>query len=392
MLAFRSTFRSSTITDTVLGFLESTPSGWTRLVEAHVEHRLLLLRVATLALVALFGEVDFRTLAWLGNLGVLTLSVFLFAGFRKDASWGARIVTFSPATWFLFQPQYWDSFFWATASLSNLWVLPMALACFGALGRTGGAAFLLALAAGCVAALTQANGLLVLPIGALLLLRNGRHREAALWIVFSLLLAGAYAAGLQRPEGSVGILESLLRPSVWQYALYFIGAAGGFGSPLPSALVGLAILAIAAWGLPRSTKANPGLAGLLLLVVASGLLNALGREFIAGPDYALGAARYRFYGSAALALAYLVGIETLIRPRARHWAFAVGVSLALAFAVNSYRLDTPRALVNATRLEQGFERWTQQRRGLRHPHPDRASAILEAAIASGIYRPQTSDR
>ena len=61
---------------------------------------------------------------------------------------------------------------------------------------------------------------------------------------------------------------------------------------------------------------------ILLLVVASGLLNALGREFIAGADYALGAVRYRFYGSAAIALAYLAAFEGLSTPRIRRRVLA----------------------------------------------------------------------
>jgi hypothetical protein len=383
--------------DTILGFLvaksdpQATGSGWQDLVAPHLEHRLALLRAVALALASLKGAVDFRTLAWLGNLGVLALALLLLAVFRKQAPFSARILAFVPATWILFQPQYWNAFFWATSSLSNLWVLPFGLLCFHGLGQPGRSAFILSMASGGLAVLAQANGLLVLPIGTLILLRGHRWQAAAIWAVFSLVVALAYGAGLERPDGSIGILESLGRPTVWLYALYFLGAAAGFGAPLPSLLAGLAILIVTAGVLPRAMKYNTALSGLLLLVVASGLLNALGREFIAGADYALGAVRYRFYGSAAIALAYLAAFEGLSTPRIRRRVLATAIPVSLAFGIGSYAIRTEKAYETSARLEQGLARWERDGQGLRYPHSEKAGEILKKAIASGIYRPGNLD-
>ena len=154
--------------DTILRFLEGERSV-SELLAPHVEHRLAGVRIVSGAILALTGEIDFRLLALVGNLGVLATASVLYLGFRPKSGRPGKALAFVPASWFLFQPQYWDSFFWATSALSNLWVLPISGLAFIALLHRGPMTVTIAMALAAVAALTQANGLLCLPIGLVLL-------------------------------------------------------------------------------------------------------------------------------------------------------------------------------------------------------------------------------
>lgn len=375
--------------DTILRFLE----GGRRVPELlapHVEHRLAGVRAVASTAVALSGEIDFRLLAVVGNLGVLATAAVLYLGFRPRAETPEKLLAFVPASWFLFQPQYWDSFFWATSALSNLWVLPISGLAFVALLHRKPIALAVAMTLAVVAALTQANGLLCLPIGLGLLGLQRRGRAATVWAVFSLALGGAYASGLSLPDGHPGSLAALGNGAVLLYALNFLGAAGGFGIPAASIAVGLAIVVSAAVLASSALRRNPAPYALLVLVTASAVLNGLGREFISGPDYALGATRYRFYGSAALAITYLSWVEGLEAGRLRQVFIAVGVAASIAFGIASFDIGIEQSRVVSQRLERGVVNWQHTGRGLAHPEAESAHDILGRAVATGLYRPPKS--
>ena len=127
--------------DTVLRFLLETRRGdgepLKLLFAQHVEHRLVFLHVIALAMAGATGHVDFVALVWIGVLGLALLAAGLFAAWRPGAPLRAKLLGFAPVALFLFQPQFWDEFFWATSALSNLWVLPLALPTLLILGREG---------------------------------------------------------------------------------------------------------------------------------------------------------------------------------------------------------------------------------------------------------------
>ncbi len=161
-------------------------------------------------------------------------------------------------------------------------------------------------------------------------------------------------------------------------------------SPVENALASSATLCLA--GFPRR---NPVLYALLALLLASAALNALGRGYIAGADYALHAVRYRFYASAVLAVTYLCWAEW-VAARGAHDAWqtplgqrflAASLAGALVFSSASYGLYTPKAVEVSEQLHGGLRYWRSTGRGLRHPDAKHAGAILERAIEEGLYLP-----
>ena len=385
--------------DTILGYLQADQTAGTLsqrlqlILEPHVEHRLAFVRGIALLSVTTTDTVDFRLLAWWGTLGLLALTGALFRVFRQREATTDRLLLFLPVSFLLFQPQAWDAWFWATSSLSNLWVLPLALLTFIALDRGTTRMFFLAFGLGAVTVVTQANGLLVLPIGCGILLLRRKSLAALVWAAFSILITVLYWQNLSLPSSSPTMNEivSSLIP-ILHYAVNFLGSAAGFGNPIASFLAGILIISSAVFFCIRGGRRNLPLLALLALLISSALLNAVAREHIGGPDYALEAPRYRSYAAAVLAVTYLAWAESAWTFRQRQIAVAVALAIGIAFNTASYAVYLGKAQSVAKRLEQGLEHWEYFGRGLRYPHPARANAILAAAVRDGLYHPPLSSR
>ncbi|MFP6579915.1 MAG: hypothetical protein VCC02_08950 [Myxococcota bacterium] len=376
--------------DTVLLFLEG-PASLQDWFAPHVEHRPVVLRLVAEASAALSGSVDFRVLAFVGNAGVLALAVVLYRGFRPTAALPVKSLAFVPAAWFLFQPQSFDSIFWATSSLSNGWVLALCGAGFLALENrrpTG-----VALAALCVtfAVGAQANGLVALPVAFAVLVAQRRTAASPLWLVFATGLSTLYALGLAPPDGHPGVSEALSSPGVVPYALGFLGAVGGLGNKGTALAVGAALLLSTLFLSRTGLRHRPVLPALLWVVIGSAVLNALGREFIAGPEFAVSTVRYRSYGAAALACAYLAWVQSLAPGSLRKAFVAAGISAGVAFGVASFAFGIERSTQLSKRLEVGMHAWPATSRGLRHPDSQYAAERLERAVSVGRYRPPRTD-
>lgn len=382
--------------DTVLRFLleaRAADAAPLKLVFAqHVEHRLVFLRAVALTMVGVTGQVDFVAFAWIGFAGLLLLALGLFAALRPDGSMAARLVAFAPTLWILFQPQFWDAYFWATSALSNLWVLPLALATLLVLGREGPAAFFGAVALSSLTILTQGNGVLVLPAGLLLLALQNRRAAAGAWAATGALLVALYTVGFQPVEGVPSLLESAGRaPTLIHYGFNFLGSAAGFSHPSASTFFGACwVASAAALALARYPRQNPALYSLLLMLIASAFLNALGRGHISGADYPLAATRYRFYASATMAVTYLCWVDWLrcagpaFAPRLRR-AVTVGLAAALAFGAASYAVYTEKALIVSHQMSGGLAHWRKTGRGLRHHDQRHAGRMLERAEQADLY-------
>ena len=385
--------------DTILGYLQADQTAGTLsqrlqlILEPHVEHRLAFVRGIALLSLTTTETVDFRLLAGWGNFGLLALTGALFGVFRRREATTDRLLLFLPVSFLLFQPQAWDAWFWATSSLSNLWVLPLALLTFIALDRGTTSMLFLAFGLGAVAVVTQANGLLVLPIGCGILLLRRQSIAALVWGAFSILVTILYWHDLSLPSSSPTMSETVssLVP-ILHYAVNFLGSAAGFGNPVASFLAGVLVVFSAVFFCIRDGSRNLPLLALLALLISSALLNAVAREHIGGPDYALEAPRYRSYAAAVLAVTYLAWAESAWTFRQRQIAVAIALAIGIAFNTASYAVYLGKAQSVAKRLEQGLEHWEHLGRGLRYPHPARANAILAAAVRDGLYHPPLNSR
>src|SRR5712691_4746333 len=110
----------------------------------------------------------------------------------------------------LFSPTNFNAQYWVTGVLAHVAVIAYAFGALFCLTRRGVwwdvAAVLLALCA----ALSAANGLMVLPVATVLLWLRGRRRAAALWAVMTIAVFATYFIGYEAPASRAPLLAILL--------------------------------------------------------------------------------------------------------------------------------------------------------------------------------------
>lgn len=377
--------------DAIVRFLrvfldEESPSERLRLFfSRHNEHVMATLRGATLLSYALRGWLDLTLLNLLGNGFLALLLWMLFLAFRPGAPPAEKLLGFAPAALLLVQPQFWMVLLSATTSLSGFAAATWAALAFLALRRDSGAAFGAAVLCGVAASVSLGGGILVFPIGALLLVLRQRPRRALAWCAIALPLFGAWLA-VDFREGTTGRPLPPMDRSLL-YGLNFVGSAGTFSRRGLSLVVGALLLtsagALAIRGLPRR---NPVLFSILLFVLGNIAANTLLRAS-QGPEVPLFQPRYRFYSALLLPLTYLGWAELIRAPRAARAWLGASLAIALSFSLLSFRLYRDEVLDVSRGLDQGFEYWWKTgEHGLIHPDFRKASGILLEAISRGHLR------
>lgn len=143
---------------------------------------------------SIWGHVDFRVLCAIGNSFVLLLAVVLWKMFLPgEEDLALRLKRFIPVAWLLFQLQYIETLNWAMASLVNLPVLVFSFSSIFLLTRKTVGALLGSLLFLIGAVASSGNGLLLIPIGALILATARRFRELAGWLAVACGCIAIYA-------------------------------------------------------------------------------------------------------------------------------------------------------------------------------------------------------
>lgn len=374
--------------DNVLGFANAwvqTDDAGLRgrmLLAQHNEHRLLVNRLATLAVMDLHGRIDFRLLILAGNIGLLVFCLALWWICRRS---GFGLVAMAPAALLVFQPQYFECTTWAMASISNFWVLAstgISIACLQA-ERTR--LFPPAVMAAAAASFCQGNGLLAFAAGAFLLWRQGRRRHLAAWLVAAALTALLYFAGYQAPANQPSLTGALQHPlAALEYLVTLVGGALAIrGLAFSAGIVLFALLAgllvLKAW------RSQPALFALLLFLHGTALLTAAGR-FPLGLRQAV-SSRYQLVSILIIALTCLLLQAAWPWPRLRHPAFAALLALSMGFSLLLHQSMRGPMGEHRRYLEEGIGQWRQNGVGLAYPDGARADAILRESIRLGVYRP-----
>jgi hypothetical protein len=247
--------------------VDGYPVGLEQLLASHNEHRIALTRIVFLSTYELFGFVNFRFLAVVGNLCIFGL--FLLCCLRLPGKVGFGSIGLVIAA-MLFQYGSAESMFWATAAISNYLVLLFVVWGMVVLQKPGlqnlGLAILLAV----LAVVTQGNGLLLPFIMAFYLLLERRYVSCITLCVAAVGVAIAYLSplNLHSSGDSLGKWFGML-PAKLLFALSFLGNAFGIGGsnfPLISGLsimvtvsIGLLIVGLTAYALCFHRKQNVNL-------------------------------------------------------------------------------------------------------------------------------------
>jgi hypothetical protein len=202
------------------------------LATQHNEYKLFFGHALVSCQLAFFGHIDIRILCAVGNGFILLLALLLWRMFLPNhPSVVYRMLHFIPVCWLLFQLQYVGTLNWAMPSLQNLPVIVFSLGGIYLLLRATRLSFWGAMICLALAVASSGNGLLMIPIGVLILAVNRQFARVVSWLVISAGCVAAYAfrynvlSSQSRLQHSV--FSTLIRPRPL-YVIAFMGNAAAF--------------------------------------------------------------------------------------------------------------------------------------------------------------------
>lgn len=354
---------------------ESTLTGKVyQLFRQHNEHRIVFDRLVSLADYQLFRRLNYVHLMLVGNLSLVGLLWVFTAALRRsrpDFS-GQSLVYAVPIAWLLFNLSQWENMFWGMAALQNFSVVLWVVAAFYFLSYTTN--WRLAFVAGILATITSGNGLMVWPLGFMILLlrlpdytnKGNSLKFGPLigWLSGAAIVVALYFTGFEKPDG-----VKYTRPGALELGKGWFAVIGAAAEALPvnpplrlciflGGLMALVFAGSIGWSLLRNRLALVDRFRRLLapkttlnklpyalpsitvffwscaaFVLGTSAVVAWARTG-AGVDLLI-TSRYKMYSLTGLALLYLYGVAMLPKQTLR-WLLIGGVVSSVFFAVLSY--------------------------------------------------------
>ncbi len=350
---------------------------WHELAFEFLEHRLVFTRLVAQFIRLLFGQLDLRWVMLIGNLSLLGVAGLLYRLLRNN---GFSVWYLLPIVLCLFQPIAYESHFWAISSTNYMPVCLFAMLSFYGIdkGDRSGltAAWLLAL----LATYTFANGLVVWPIGLLMVALKRRWSLVLLWAVSMLVVLWAYYFN-HNYHLQPSMADNLRDRFSMVIANFFLLLGAAFNTQdtwhmfnaldLPALIVGVGIacilvltgllLSLKDWisiktgAFRRLTQVRQSdfLWASLLFILLSCAAFGAGRS---GDGSVATDSRYRDFPVFAMALAYCCLLFVLTPAWQRIWV-KVAIAASLFFCVSSYAVYTPRLLDQNGRHIAGAYNW-----------------------------------
>ncbi|RRB07130.1 hypothetical protein [Larkinella rosea] len=312
----------------------------------HNEHRIVYDRLITWLDYNLTGKLNYIHLMIVGNLSlVLLLAVFVRALRRA----GGTVWMALPVSLLLFNLSQWENMLWGMAALQNFTVIALAVATFYELAfrnRVSWLAVLLAVAA----TLTSGNGLMVWPVGLVLIFLRQDYVGVLRWLAALAITFRLYFLGYKSPPGNPADQGSLA-DQLHGWFLFngasaeafpvqdFILTCGVLGALLVglTVCIGFPVLWKRFKGIPL-TEWQLFLLGGTAFIVGTGLIVAFNRV-----GFGLGTlttSRYKIYSLTLLSFLFTYGIaRTSPARRLIVTGLATGFSFLIAFFSYTTYLD-----------------------------------------------------
>jgi hypothetical protein len=206
------------------------------LFASHNEHRVAFTRLAFTLSYALFGEIDFSFLIFIGNAALVAL-LYLF--FKMLNIRHGNLIYFIPISILLFQLQFWKNMTWAASSLQHQYILLFTGLTFYLLSKKSNPGFYSAFFFAVISVFTHGGGWVTIFLGWVILLIQKRYQKGSIWAGGVLLLGFFYFknfhsntnvfSGIQSLEGFKNFLmfySAFLGSSLSLDKMYI---AAGFG-------------------------------------------------------------------------------------------------------------------------------------------------------------------
>ncbi len=189
------------------------------LFRQHNEHRITLTRFIALLDFEFFGALNFKRLMLYGNIILLGMIALWWVLLRNNKKPFYALI---PVPFIWLTLCHYENMYWGMAAVQNFGVVVLSVwALYCCVSRRRGP-FILSLVLAALACLTSGNGLLVLPIGAVLLLLAPRWRRLIVWLGVSAGYITIYFIGFHRSPANPDTHFSV--GSFIKGYLYFLGS------------------------------------------------------------------------------------------------------------------------------------------------------------------------
>ncbi len=374
--------------------LEGRPLGWELLeplVAVTNEHRTVTSRLIFAASFWATGSVDFAVLSVIGNLflcGAAVLLIVVAGTMARRLTMGLVLAAL------LFQLEHFESFFWAGSSIDHFQIVLLSVAALVGLSRQSRLGTFLGCLFAVLATLTLAHGLIVWPVGALMLAARERRTALRWWLGLALatgalFFTGYFFNGAHAIGGSASV-GALIR--VLAYWFQLIGAPVALGHKPTALVLGLVLLF---WffrlclrgGWERERVALPVA---LWAILSLGLI-AVGRVDVSHGELL---SRYYVLGALAWAMAIFIqlnaGPETGTATGRSYRRLAWAVPFLVAFNVAADVRFSPNANTWVAGRDRALESFLSN--GVDgagphslHPNPARSTLLIKAAERRHVY-------
>lgn len=354
----------------------------------HNEHRIALDRVFTWLDFSIFGTLNYRHLMLVGNLlllGAIPLWYVLLKNNKKP------LFALVPVAFIWPTLAFWENMYWGMASMQNFGVVTLALWTIYLCVQPKPLLFALSILVGGLTVSTSGNGLLILPICAVLLFISGDRKRLAIWLTLSLAAIFGYFWTYTKPETNPDSKASL-----FQLAKGYMAFLGSFAESIPlkdhfgacvfmGVILFLVAISIASTILFRISRKKYTVKferitdlfclGTIMLILATGLIVVYGRAGFGLEG--LITSRFKIYSVLLLMVAYLYVVIPIRGSFLSPYITAI-VFLAITFNVFSYHYHLVDAYNLRKMLTTSQFNWTYTDKSLKAPADTTfASRIVE---------------
>ncbi|NIJ52071.1 hypothetical protein [Dyadobacter arcticus] len=353
------------------------------LFKQHNEHRIATTRFFAWLDYSIFGHLNFRHLMTVGNLLLLCIIPLWYDLLKKNKK---PLFALVPVPFLLLTLAFWENMYWGMSAIQNLGVVTLTLWTLYLCINPKVFPFALSLFLTGITVLTSGNGLLVLPLGALLLFLGQNRKRFALWMIVSAGEIFCYFYWYTKPESN-----PVSKASFFQLVKGYMAFLGSFAESIPIAnnfracfLLGIVLFLVAIstgfatlFGILKNKYSNKFerttdlfCLGAILFILGTALIVVYSRAGF-GLDGLLHS-RYKIYSVLLLIVAYLYIVIPIRGSFLSPYITAI-VFLAVTFNVFSYHYHLVEAYNLRKDLTTSQFNWTFNDKSLKYP-PDTSFA------------------
>jgi hypothetical protein len=355
--------------------------GWKEKIQAlfkqHNEHRIGLTRLITWLDYSIFGSLNYRHLMIAGNVLLLGLIPLWYDLLKKSKK---PLFALVPIPFLWLTLAFWENMYWGMAAIQNFGVVTLTLWTLYLVVNPKTVPFLVSILLGGLTIITSGNGLLVLPLGALLLFLTQNRKRFALWIIVSAAEIFCYFYWYIKTESNP---ES--KASIFQLVKGYMAFLGSFAESIPVLdyfkacfflgillfLVAISIVSTTLFRILRNKYANKFdrttdlfCLGTLLFILGTALIVVYSRAGFGLEG--LITSRYKIYSVLLLIVAYLYVVIPIRGSFLSPYITAI-VFLAIMFNVFSYHYHLVDAYNLRKMLVTSQFNWTFEDKTLTTP-------------------------